>query len=105
MTIPDVTQGRGAWSAIGKDNGSRYYTYIEGKPLDGSNRSKDANYQAVNLGVKAIQARVNAYGYGPPLLVDGVYGRGTAAGVKWVQTKIGIGADGVAGPTTCKALF
>lgn len=105
MTVPSVTRGRGAWTTTGKDNGSRYYTYVAGKPVDGSQPTKDVNYQAVHLGVKAIQARVNAYNYSPALVVDGQYGEATAAGVKWVQGKLGVGADGVAGPTTCKALW
>jgi hypothetical protein len=40
--------------------------------------------------------------------VDGKYGSSTAAGVKWLQGKLGFslaGQDGVAGPTTCKALW
>lgn len=108
MTVPSVTRGRGAWTTTGKDNGSRYYAYIEGKPEDGSQPTKDANYQAVHLGVKAIQNRVNSYGYSPALVVDGKYGSSTKAGVKWVQAKLGFsaaGQDGVAGPTTCKALW
>lgn len=107
MTVPAVSTGRGAWSVTGKDNGSRYYAYVEGKPLDGGRATYDENYQAVNFGVKAIQARVNAYGgYSPSLIVDGLYGKGTAAGVKWMQqAKLGVSADGVVGPTTARAMF
>lgn len=108
MTVPSVERGRGAWTATGKDNGSRYYTFIEGKPLDGSSPTKDTNYQAVHLAVKAIQTRVNGYGYSPALVVDGKFGKSSADGVKWVQAKLGFsaaGQDGVVGPTTCKALF
>lgn len=106
MTVPSVTTGRGAWTATGKSNGSRYYTFIVGKPLDGGQPTRDVNYQAVNFAVKAIQSRVNSYGYSPALIVDGVYGKGTAAGVKWMQsTKLGTGADGVVGPTTARAMF
>lgn len=103
MTIPAVTRGRGAWSTIGKDNGSRWYTYIAGKPEDGSLPTKDANYQAVHLGVKAIQARLQAYGVG--IHVDGFYGSGTSSAVQWFQREQGLLVDGVAGPTTCKALW
>lgn len=108
MTIPDVTRGRGAFSAVGKDNGARNYAYLEGKPVDGSSPTRDVNYQAVHLGVKAIQSRVNAYGYSPALVVDGNYGASTKAGVKWVQGKLGFpltGQDGIAGPVTCRALW
>jgi hypothetical protein len=106
--VDSVTRGRGAWSPTGKDNGSRYYEHIAGKPLDGSSKDRDVNYQAVNLGVKAIQTRINAYGYSPALVVDGVFGPGTTAGAKWAQAKMGFSAnqcDGRPGPTTCRALF
>lgn len=108
MTIPDVTTGRGAFSPTGKDNGARNYIFIEGKPLDGASPERNANYQAVHLGVKAIQNRVNSYGYSPALVVDGTYGAATKAGVKWVQGKLGFsdaGQDGIAGPATCRALW
>lgn len=105
MTVPAVSVGRGAWKATGKDNGSRYYTFIDQKPVDGGQAGRDVNYQAVHLGVKAIQARVNAYGYSPALVVDGEYGRSTTAGVLWLQKRLAIGADGVVGPTTGKALW
>lgn len=108
MTIPDVSRGRGAFSPVGKDNGQRNYAYVAGKPADGSDGDKDANYQAVHLGVKAIQARVNDYKYSPALVEDGVYGESTKAGVKWVQAKLGFsaaGQDGIAGPNTCRALW
>jgi peptidoglycan hydrolase-like protein with peptidoglycan-binding domain len=106
--VPAVVIGRGAFSKVGKDNGARNYAYLPGKPVDGDQPTRDVNYQAVHLGVKAIQARVNAYGYSPALVVDGTYGPETAAGVKWVQGKVGIslaGQDGIAGPVTCRALW
>lgn len=105
MTVPSVLVGRGAWSTGAKDNGSRYYTHVAGKPADGSSPNADVNYQAVSLGVEAIQSRINEYGYSPALIADGVLGPATALGIKWVQTKIGVGADGVVGPTTAKALW
>lgn len=105
MAVPGVTSGRGAWSSVGKDNGSRYYEYIKGRALDGSSASKNVNYQAVNLGVKAIQARINSYGYSPALIADGVFGSGTRHGVAWIQEKLGLNPDGQAGPTTLKALW
>lgn len=105
MTVAPVPYGRGAWTAVGKDNGSRFYCYIAGKALDGSKPDLNVNYQAVNLGVKAIQNRVNSYGYSQPLTADGVFGMRTAAAVKWVQARLGLYADGVAGPATCKAMW
>lgn len=105
MTVPTVTTGRGAFTAIGKDNGSRYYEYIAGKPLDGGKKTVDTNYQAVNLGVKAIQARINAYGYTPPLTEDGVLGGKTKTGIEWIQRRLALFADGQAGPLTCRSLW
>jgi peptidoglycan hydrolase-like protein with peptidoglycan-binding domain len=105
MTVPSVTQGRGAWTATGKDNRSRYYEYIVGKPLDGSAAGKDVNYLAVNLGVKALQARINAYGYSPKLTEDGVLGARSKAGIAWIQGKLKLTADGQAGQITMKAIF
>lgn len=108
MTVPSVTQGRGAFTLTGKSNGSRYYGFFPGKMEDGSFPERDVNFQAVALGVKAIQARVNSYGYSPKLIVDGTYGPETAAGVKWTQAKMGFsaaGQDGIAGPVTCRALW
>lgn len=105
MTVPTVTTGRGAFKATGKDNGKRYYQFVEGSPLDGDQPTRDTNYQAVNLGVKAIQKRINAYGLSPALIVDGVFGSSTHAGAEWVQRKIGLGVDGIVGPATCRALF
>lgn len=106
MTVPSVSSGRGAWSATAKDNGSRYYTHIPGKPVDGGRSTYDVNYQAVNLGVRAIQNRVNSYEIMPPLVVDGKYGAATAEAVAATQHEIlAVGVDGVVGPTTAKALW
>lgn len=108
MTVPSVTTGRGAFTKTGKSNLKNNYQYVPGTPEDGSFPTRDVNFQAVHLGVKAIQARVNAYGYSPALVVDGTYGAETAAGVKWVQGKLGFssaGQDGIAGPQTCRALW
>lgn len=108
MAVPSVTQGRGAFTIVGKDNGTRNYAYLPGKPEDGSQPTKDVNYQAVHLGVKAIQNRVNAYGYSPALIVDGQYGETTKYGVMWLQAKLGFNGtdrDGIAGPMTCRALW
>lgn len=105
MTVSTVTTGRGAWTAIAKGNKSRYYEYIPGKPLDGSEPTRDVNYQAVNLGVKGIQERINAFGCPTQLVTDGVLGPKSQAGIRWVQGFLGLYVDGQAGPTTCKALW
>lgn len=105
MTVPSVDKGRGAWTTTGKSNGSRYYAYRDGIAEDGTFPTRDVNFQAVNLGVKAIQSRINDYGYSPALIEDGTCGPETRAAIKWVQTKLALVVDGVAGPTTCKALW
>lgn len=105
MAVPSVTQGRGAWTATGKDNKSRFYEYIAGLPLDGSNATRDVNYLAVNLGAKALQARINAYGYSPRLAEDGVLGGKSKAAIAWLQGKLGLVADGQAGPATMRAIW
>jgi peptidoglycan hydrolase-like protein with peptidoglycan-binding domain len=108
MALPDVENGRGAFSTVGKDNGKRYYIYVPGKPEDGSTPTINDNYQAVHLGVKAIQARINSYNYSPALIVDGTYGPKTVSGVEWIQVKLGFtgnNVDGIAGPGTCRALW
>ncbi len=63
--------------------------------------------------VERVQARVNALGYTPALVVDGVYGQRTDTGVRWAQTQLQAaghdlgpyGVDGAVGPYTWKALF
>lgn len=51
-------------------------------------------------GVAGIQQAVNALGYQPALVVDGVTGPRTRAGVQWAQALVGTNADGVWGPMT-----
>lgn len=97
--------GRGAWTTTGKDNGTADFVYIAGKPLDGSNPTKDFNYQAVNLGVMAIQKTINAAGYMPALVCDGELGPASSAAIKWFQAKNGLLVDGDCGPKTCRALW
>lgn len=50
--------------------------------------------------VKSQQELVNAAGYSPKLVVDGLWGPKTDAGVKWYQRKLGVTADGLWGPST-----
>ncbi|MFI6985913.1 N-acetylmuramoyl-L-alanine amidase [Embleya sp. NPDC050154] len=46
------------------------------------------------------QNAVNALGYSPKLHVDGIWGPATNAGVRWLQSKVGVAADGLWGPGT-----
>jgi len=110
MTVPNVEVGRGAFRKTGKDNLKANYQLVPNLPRDGSSPTKDANYQAVNFGVKAIQARINSYdlGYAPHLTVDGIYDEQTVVAVKAAQEALGFtgtGVDGIAGPNTCRALW
>ena len=100
-----VYPGRGAWTSVGKDNGAINYIYIARKPNDGSTPLKSINHAAVNLGVLAIQMRINALGYLPTMVQDGDLGPATTKGIKWVQSLFGLVSDGECGPKTCKALW
>ena len=50
--------------------------------------------------IRAQQEAVNELGFTPKLDVDGEWGPKTEAGVKWLQKKIGAGADGQWGNDT-----
>jgi|GEM_PF-1639518 len=52
--------------------------------------------------VKQLQERLNTYGYG--LATDGDFGPGTERAVRDFQDRAGLMADGVAGPTTFRAM-
>jgi len=104
------THGRGAWTAFGKDNGSIYYEYIARQPFDGSTPEKGPNYEAVHLGVLAIQNRLVDLGYdgrlrGDDFEVDGIYGRRTRRMVKFYQKDNDITVSGIVGSTTGKHMF
>lgn len=112
MTVPPVAQGRGAWTKTGKDNDSRYYTAVIGRPWDGSFPEKDVNYQAVSLGIKALQRRANEYvawyGGRNPVKVDGNFSPIDREVIKYVQHRMGFigrSVDGVVGPKTAQAMF
>jgi len=64
-----------------------------------------ATYQVGSSGsqVRTIQTKLKNWGYYTGA-VDGVYGRQTAEAVRYFQRKNGLGADGVAGPATLRAL-
>ena len=53
--------------------------------------------------IKQQQIGVNSLGYTPPLDTDGEWGPKTEAGVKWLQTHIGVESDGQWGQGTEKA--
>jgi peptidoglycan hydrolase-like protein with peptidoglycan-binding domain len=98
--------GRGAWTAAGKDNLTRQYQYIAGKPLDGSSRVKSAAHYAVWLGVKAIQNELNTLPSTVGLLVeDGLFGQKTADAVRAAQSSMGLKIDGIAGSIFCSSLW
>lgn len=97
--------GRGAWTSVGKDNGASDYIFIQGKPDDGSTPSKGLNYEAVNLGVRAIQKRLNFFSTVPALVVDGDLGYNTSKAIKFFQSQNGLIVDGDCGPNTSKALW
>jgi hypothetical protein len=53
--------------------------------------------------IKQVQSAINAAGYQPALVVDGVSGPKTTAGVKWFQQQHGLTVDGLIGPQTMAA--
>jgi hypothetical protein len=53
--------------------------------------------------IEQQQIGVNSLGYTPPLDTDGEWGQKTEAGVKWLQTHIGVPSDGQWGQGTEKA--
>lgn len=58
-----------------------------------------------SAGVEKVQARINALGYRPKLIVDSDFGSKTEAAVMWAQRKFKIGVDGIVGPETWGKLF
>lgn len=101
--------GRGAWTTIGKDNGSIYYQYIKGEPRDGATPEKGLSYEAVHFGVKAIQSRLVDLGYDRFVRngfdIDGKFGPKTKRMVKKYQENNGIYVSGAVGQTTGSHLF
>lgn len=92
--VPAVSMGRSAWTARGKDNYSNLYRYNPNYPMDGAYPTKDMNYQAVHLAVKAIQARLKDMGFAPGLTVTGTYDTATTTAVKAAQTYYGLSVTG-----------
>ena len=71
-------------------------------------QAPDVNTLAVHYGVKALQSELNRQldkGMTGQLAVDGILGRGVDAALREFQTSKGLKADGIAGPSTCRALF
>ena len=100
-----IYPGRGAFTSVGKDNGSSSYVYLTGKPDDGSTPTKGINYQAVSLGVLAIQKRINVVGYSPALVEDGDLGPASDRAIRWFQGKNNLMVDGDCGPNTARVLW
>jgi Putative peptidoglycan binding domain len=99
----DVVKGRGAWTSVGKDSGRSYYEFHKGEPMDGSSPEKSFNHEAVTLGVKSIEQRLNDLGY--DLVVDGTYGPRVKKAVADFQGKNGISKVGNVGWITGPALW
>lgn len=106
--------GRGAWTSIGMPPGAGGF-YKLFSPLIGSEPTKNADFQAVNFGVKVIQMRLNGIMWAnglfrpsvgtPMLVVDGVFGTRTDQWVRWAQRVLGLISDGKAGPKTLLAML
>jgi hypothetical protein len=111
MSLPsqELVRGRGAWTTLGKDNGSKFYRYIDRMSMDGRRPQSDLHHFAVNRGVRAIQTRINYLGYRPtligPIPVNGKFGHRTKLGVKWFQSEYNVPVDGIVGPVTARALW
>lgn len=115
-----MTQGRGAWTERGKDNGSIYYSFINGEPLDGTepiqmpedplgieDASQPDWYNRVHRGVLGIQRllRINGISDVP---LTGIFDQKTHKAAVAFQAKypdtVGV-ADGRVGPKTSKQLL
>lgn len=59
---------------------------------------------ATSANIAALQARLNALGANPPLVVDGISGPNTIAAIQAFQRANGITPDGIVGPVTQAAL-
>lgn len=62
-----------------------------------------ANYSSNKTVMHRVQMAINAAGYTPQLVEDGVNGPKTIAGVKWFQGQHGLTQDGIVGDQTVAA--
>lgn len=117
--------GRGAWNSKGRGGTLKrlkddttpagpYYLLAVAPAKRVGSASRDASAAgliptlddlAVNYGVKAIQKLLNLAKASPTLVVDGIFGKGTDAGVRAYQEKQAIKVDGSVGPTTMGRLL
>lgn len=99
----DPSEGRGAWSLRGKDNGSIYYARLLRKRRDGGHPEYDAWHEAVHHGVRGIQVLLIDAGYD----VDetGVFRLQEKRAIKAFQSAHGITVSGMVGMTTARALL
>jgi hypothetical protein len=67
----------------------------------GSRQLRDASPDMHGTDVQYVQHWIGTAHCGP---ADGVYGTGTAAGVRWYQRMRGLTADGIVGPATWRAM-
>jgi peptidoglycan hydrolase-like protein with peptidoglycan-binding domain len=70
----------------------------------GPSPSFGVEYNSNPTVVRQVQTAINKLGYLPALVEDGSYGPMTAAGVKWLQAKMGVAQDGLIGDQTLGTL-
>lgn len=117
-----MSEGRGAWTTIGKDNGTTYYACIPGSEpaiYDGANPTTSAFHKRVTYGVAAIHRLLTLAGYPKSILALGdfteaewglsssIYGKTMAARVKRYQIEV-LGLTnpaGYVGDITMKSLM
>jgi len=96
-------KGRGAFTSVGKDNGKSWYSFVRKQPIDGSNPTASFNHEAVHLGVKSIEKRLNDLGF--DLVEDGTYGVKVKRAVKQFQSENGLYVSGEVGYSTGPELW
>jgi peptidoglycan hydrolase-like protein with peptidoglycan-binding domain len=98
------TQCPGAALRAWTQNGLPGTTYpiVGGEPVYDGDPPGDGSSGGLTTvrSVAAQQRAVNGLGHSPPLTVDGVFGPLTDAGVRWLQGRVGVAADGLWGPRT-----
>lgn len=115
-----MIQGRGAWTERGKQNGTIYYTFIPGEPLDGTepiempedplgveDAAQPFWYNRVHRGVLATQRLLRLNGM-TDVPLSGVFDQRTHEAAVRFQAlypdQVGA-ADGLVGPKTSKTLL